>query len=227
MRHIEKAWALAEIDAEMAAFRAITAEEEAATAVFHSLRRHRYPGSQKLNSRSHLHKNALWPFVEAVAELFAQADKELGLRPRIIVNAEGAKTKLELWWDISKVSSQEGLAAAPQPPLNFSVTQESGALHDFGSQLDAVAKTKQRDSILVYLKHRANMRNRILYATAQGMPTVTALNAFLPHQRLVVRGLITLFLLIDPYPQQQLFARQATLAFLKMLDVLPGDVGFN
>ena len=71
------------------------------------------------------------------------------------------------------------------------------------------------------------MRNRILYATAQGMPTVTALNAFLPHQRLVVRGLITLFLLIDPYPQQQLFARQATLAFLKMLDVLPGDVGFN
>jgi hypothetical protein len=45
VRHLDKAGEIAEIDPMMAAFRAITAEEEAATAVFHALRRQGYPAS--------------------------------------------------------------------------------------------------------------------------------------------------------------------------------------
>jgi len=38
VRHIDQAYLLVDVDPPMAAFRAITAEEEAATAVFHALR---------------------------------------------------------------------------------------------------------------------------------------------------------------------------------------------
>src|SRR5437762_14165480 len=82
VRHIDKAYALADLDPDMAAFRAITAEEEAGTALFHSLKRHRYPGSAVLKPRDHLHKNAVAPFCTAVARLFALADQEFGLRPQ-------------------------------------------------------------------------------------------------------------------------------------------------
>lgn len=67
IRHLNKAWRLREDDREMAMFRAITAEEEAATAIFHSLQRLRYPGASGLNPRNHIHKNALAPFLHAVA----------------------------------------------------------------------------------------------------------------------------------------------------------------
>ena len=47
-RHIKKAWEIKDIDKEMAAFRAITAEEESATAVFHSVMRRKYKNAQNL-----------------------------------------------------------------------------------------------------------------------------------------------------------------------------------
>lgn len=60
---LDKAWALRHIDKEMAVFRAITAEEEAASALFHALKRRGYPDSGKLNPRLHEHKAALTPYI--------------------------------------------------------------------------------------------------------------------------------------------------------------------
>lgn len=45
MRHIQKAWLIRELDREMAVFHSITGEEEAATAIFYSMKRHNYPGA--------------------------------------------------------------------------------------------------------------------------------------------------------------------------------------
>ncbi|MCW5207251.1 hypothetical protein VU11_00955 [Desulfobulbus sp. US2] len=50
--HIEKAWKIKDIDLEMAVFRGITAEEEAASAIFHCLKKHRYQNAKKYNSRN-------------------------------------------------------------------------------------------------------------------------------------------------------------------------------
>jgi hypothetical protein len=41
-----------------------------------------------------------------------------------------------------------------------------------------------------------------------------------------VNSNLAIYLLIDPYPEQQLFAQQALLAFLKMLDRLPEGIVF-
>ncbi|MCB1605317.1 MAG: hypothetical protein KDI59_11755, partial [Xanthomonadales bacterium] len=47
INHLEKAWVIRDIDIEMAVFRGITAEEEAASAVFHCLKNHRYSNAHK------------------------------------------------------------------------------------------------------------------------------------------------------------------------------------
>src|SRR4051812_32687695 len=88
VRHIDKANAIADTDPDMAAFRAITAEEEAATALFHSLKRHRYPGSELLKPRDHLQKNAVAPFCSAVSRLFELVDEQFDLRPQLRINDE-------------------------------------------------------------------------------------------------------------------------------------------
>jgi hypothetical protein len=50
-RHLRKAWMLYPIDREMALFRAITAEEEAATALILAMKQRRYPGAELLDYR--------------------------------------------------------------------------------------------------------------------------------------------------------------------------------
>src|SRR4030042_2912383 len=64
LRHLDKAWRLRATDTEMSMFRAITAEEEVATALFLSLKRRHYVGANRLKHRDHVHKNAVIPFVD-------------------------------------------------------------------------------------------------------------------------------------------------------------------
>lgn len=76
LRHLERAWKLADEMPELAIFSAITAEEESATALFHVLKKHSYDGAELLNGRSHLHKIALHPFMLAVGKLFTEVLKQ-------------------------------------------------------------------------------------------------------------------------------------------------------
>ncbi len=56
------------------AFRAITAEEEAATALIFALQRRRYPRANELDSYKHAHKAGLTPFLRAI-ESIADSDE--------------------------------------------------------------------------------------------------------------------------------------------------------
>lgn len=224
LRHLEKASLIAELDPEMAVFRGITAEEEAASAVFHAVRRHHYVGAAKLNPRDHLQKNALGPFCAAVAELFAVADRTLALRPQVFIEGEDEGRRLQIQFHTAGIGIGDGLAS-PRPPLHFAVSEEPGALHDFGEQLQAIASAAGAHNILAHIRKRANARNEVLYASAAGIPSVT-LGNFLEQQRTKVKVILILYLLIDPYPEHQLFVSQALLAFLKMLEKLPTDIAF-
>ena len=223
VRHIDKAAAIAEIDPEMAAFRAITAEEESATAVFHALKRHKYPGSAALRVRDHLQKNALSPFCLAVAELFGTVDQTLALKPQLRIDDEGETPLLIIQFHVGKIGLGDRLAM-PQPPLNLAISK-GDQLHDFSEQIQNLATSRKTQSILSHLRQRANLPNEILYASPHGLPNVT-LNRFLNEQRRAVKVNIELFLLIDPYSEHQLFVAQTLRAFLKMVDQLPSDLEF-
>lgn len=223
-RHLRKAALLANIDPEMAAFRAITAEEEAASAVFHAIRRRRYVGANKLNPRDHLQKNALHPFCAAVGRLFAVADETMKLRPQALIVGGGAQRRLNVRFRTEGLGLGD-LFASPHPPLNFAISADHGPLHDFKEHLQQIAVESKSGSILEHLRTRANMRNELLYASSAGVPSVQ-LSDFICHQQAHVKAFIVIYLLIDPYAEHQLFVSQAVLAFLKMLDRLPSDLSF-
>jgi hypothetical protein len=194
----------------MAAFRAITAEEEAATAVFHALKRHQYPGSNLLHRHSHLHKNALGPFCEATFEVFKLLNDQHDLRPQLMIAEEEGSRRLKSQFRVVVPGVGEQLATGALP-LGFSISR-NGQLHDFADQIDNLATSRGADTIKAHLKQRANMRNEVLYAGSDGLPTVK-LNNFLRTQRRAVKMLVILFLLIDPYAEQQLFVSQCLKAF--------------
>jgi len=77
VRHLDRAWRLKKKDPEMAAFRAITSEEESATALFHALKRRKYVGAEKLGPRDHVQKNAVAPFLDAVGAALDPAFRAL------------------------------------------------------------------------------------------------------------------------------------------------------
>jgi len=223
-RHLQKAWSLDGVDLEMAAFRAITAEEEAASATFHSLKRRGYRGAEKLNPRKHLHKNAVVPFCKAVAGVLAVTESA-GIKSGLYLD------KSENPWRFKVQINVEHLVpgkkyAYPEPPLHFTISGDSHP-HDFADKLKEIAKKRNVCSIKNYLEGRANMRNRILYASPRGAPEVTSLGNFLTTQRQNVFILVVLYLMIDPYPKKQLFVQQCLQSFLKMLDLLPQDIKFE
>lgn len=81
----DRAFTLFEIDREMSSFRAITAEEEAAAALFRALQVRKYPGSDRLDLKRHDHKAALWPVLDAarmaIGEGFRDIEFQLGAAP--------------------------------------------------------------------------------------------------------------------------------------------------
>lgn len=221
-RHLRKAWILIDVDPEMAAFRAITAEEESAAALFHALRRWDYQGADSLRPRSHFQKAALIPFYEAVSEVL-EVNHQAGIMTRLVIDKR--ERRLGTSVDFSRVAP--GVPEmAPIPPLHFTIKSDD-RLHDFQEQLEEAVRRRGVSSVEKYIAERANKRNQLLYATSTGVPSVTALNNFLPAQRQHVVINLVLYLLIDPYPKHQLFVEQGLRAFLKMLGKLPDGIDFG
>ncbi len=218
VRHANRAWKIREVDPAMAAFRAITGEEEAASALFRAFRRVGYPNAEKLNPRSHVHKNAVTPFLDAVFSLLALPFNAVFPRGfALSVTAEGRI--------VIKLIVENG-TYEPTPPLHMFLTEgkflpdrtidrETERPVDFGNKIAEQAATNGAVTVKAYLKERANLRNLILYAGENGHPEVrTPIDPFL---RLACRNTFTIlkvYLLIDQY-EVQTFARQCLLAFLK------------
>jgi hypothetical protein len=222
LRHLERAWQLAAGMPEIAAFLAITAEEESASAVFHSLKRRGYKGSDNLNLRSHIHKSALHPFLLAVGRVAETmySEKNATLTFSQKYSADGKERLLNRLTVKDNAGNQ--LFAYPTPPLNFTIS-ENDVPYNFKDELQAIASEKNSRSILEYVKKLANRRNQSLYAAANGIPHTKDSVSFLEYRRQVVFSHFIAFLMIDPYPQTQLFVQQALDAFTEMLKRMPGD----
>lgn len=85
------------------------------------------------------------------------------------------------------------------------------------TRFDATPKTK-----FLYL------RNQILYASSEGIPTIAdPIDGYILKRRDVIFTNLIIYLLIDPYKEKQLFVQQALSAFLKMLRLIPEDIDFG
>lgn len=216
--HIQKAWRLRNNDPEMAAFRALTGEEEAVTAVFHTLVRRKYDGAAKLRWRNHIHKWAALPFYGAVAEVFLGIEDQIKqFSPKAEIDEVDGETRVRLRIDVP------GGTAYPVPPLNLHF-KVNGKAHDYKPELNKIAHEASVKTILRHIENKANLRNRILYASSVGVPAIEGdMDKHLLKRRDNIFRNLMFFLLIDPYPERQPFVQDCLNAFLGMLDLLPHD----
>lgn len=217
IRHIEMAWKIKEVDPEMAVFRAITAEEEAATAIFMALKEKRYENSNKIKYKNHSYKLALEPFILSICTFAEKWSKVPGFpfgdKFQFKIDGEGKDKKLSISFHY-----KDGLVTAI-PPLGFEIKKNNKPYY-FEDELLEITSGTNREDFIKHIGKIANKRNEILYAQPNGIPNVQNYENFIRKQKNIVFILLRVFALIYPYRDKALFVQQALDAYLNML----GDI---
>jgi hypothetical protein len=223
LHHLERAKAIASIDPEMALFRAITAEEEAATAVFLSLLQRRYPRADQLQIKSHLYKLGLYPFISKIYNFLASMS---GQFPPMRLNLIEEAGKSLLVWEFQ---TPDGRWAMSDPPLNVQLSTDLNLTpYRFDHQLEELKGESVRGEIKRLIEQIANQRNTLLYADDAGIPAVTAgVEETLENQRKRVLRLCLLVCMVAPYKEHAIFVQQVLDAFLHMMGKIDEETFSN
>ena len=201
-------------------FRAITAEEEAATGLLRALKLRQYPGSESLLPRNHVHKAAVYPFLLAIAKHTSYLQMNGVDAIRLATTEVEGKPRLVLALVLN--GELQGQVARPIPPLNLRYREgESQTPADYRRYfLQVIGPTGYQD-VLKYLDAKANERNLILYASPHGLPRFNAVpEGFLLGQKVRVLAILKATLLFWPYPEVQPFAEEAVRSFLGITEKL-------
>lgn len=204
-RSIDKAYQLLGIDDEMAAFRSILAEEEAAAAIIAQTKRNNYPGSKELNFRNHLHKMSIYLFVSAVGDLINESplkNTQLKLNKRT--------GRFDVCLDAKYVFGDlvPDKIMLPDEPLNFNFFGENG-VYKFEKQLMRVSRIDKINNLEKFISDEANLRNKILYAGEEGIPGVSNVKPEINKRRWRVTVLSVLVHCINQTNLHQLFVSQS------------------
>ena len=214
-RHLMRALELKERMPEVAVFLMITAEEEAATAVFCALRKRRYGGARELKDKVHEFKAGLYPFIQLLGNSIEAIKRgvplELFFVPKDDKPTDGMlKIRMPL-----EFLGHKDLCIVPDPPLNLVSVGPDGNQTNYFNAVRKVASEKGIDSIHKQIRKWANRRNKMLYASDSGIPELENVeNWLLPHFKGVFVNLAA-YLLIEPHPKQN-FVQEALTAFLKV-----------
>ncbi len=218
IHHLELAWKIKDIDPEMAIFRAITSEEEAATAIFIALKDKGYINAKKIKFKKHSYKQALEPFIRSISVFSEKWANEPGFpfgeKYQLKIDGENKNKKLTLSFHL-----KDKLVTAI-PPLGFTISI-NGKPYYFENELIKITSGKNKTDVINHVNKRANLRNIILYAQSAGIPKITSnIEEHIRKRKNIVFMLLKIYALIYPYKEKALFVQQALDAFLSMM----GDV---
>lgn len=200
--HLEKAWHLSDIDKEMSLFRAITAEEEMATAIFIALRNIGYTNAKRLSPKNHIHKQGLYPFCTAVWN-FLNPSRTSDVKAQLYIE-ESESPKLRL-----RVLLPGNYTLTPEPPLNQKAMQDDNTLYKFEQELIDYAEAHGVDSIQKHLTELAKLRNTMLYAHNNSLPSFGGeIEDELMKKTNIVANLPRLLCLIFPYKERSALVQQ-------------------
>jgi len=219
VRHLNRAWKIRNGDPEMALFRSITAEEEAASALILALKRRHYPDAANLRHNDHLDKNAVIPFFDALSRVIEK------IRPveafEVLLDLKHDPPRLALRFTLREPLTGTDINVYPKPPLHFKLTRGPTGkerFEDFRDGLKEVASKTESASIVEHLRQRAQHRNRLLYASDKGYPEYRGnIDAAMRAYQRNTLTLLRIYHLVDPYPQRQNFVAQAVRSFSKVV----------
>jgi hypothetical protein len=209
-RYIERAWALKDEMPEVAVFLAITAEEEAASAVFGGLQKKQYEKAGKLSRFKHDHKAGVYPFLRLLGDALSP---EGGLEMTLIFDETSGNLNVRVPFTLA---SGERFYIGPKPPLSLVSTGPDGQKKNYTEDVRSVASEYGIKSVFEYIQNLANERNKMLYASDKGIPTFKNIEDRLQkHTDAALLNLI-IYLLIEPYKVQPL-AQEALTSYLEIL----------
>jgi len=219
--HMERGYLLEKSDPEMALFRAITAEEEAITAIFHALQRRTYPYARKLDRWNHRQKAAVVHYFEAIAGLVRKAWVP---KPQVSIEKVDGVDTVRVRFQVPSPEGPQWIAwMYPDPPLDFGL-EIDGKRHDFRPEIDALLEEKSVAKFTALVNKRVEERNSLLYATAQGIPqAIGRVRETLDETNGRVRLELVVYLLVDTVKVHQQFVVQALDAFVHLMDLIPDD----
>jgi hypothetical protein len=218
LEHFDRSFQLLDVDREMASFRAITGEEEAATALIKAIQIRGYPHAKKFNSRDHQHKAAVMACVMAIAADVAPILKEFQL------TFDFAKRRLDVKIPLSNfdITGGEKYAVQPVEPLDVVRTFEGpGHRKPFADSLESLAAKSNYDSIKRMVSAQANGRNTLLYASDSSMPKSRASRQDIAGRKSKALTLLVLAAMVLQSRKHQSLVCQAIDAFLGVISRLP------
>lgn len=219
---IDKARLLAGVDNEMAAFRAITAEEEAATGIIKELQSLGYNRASMLKSHNHSHKAGIWHLLIVVSNFMKEVGP--GELLDLVVTEGSGDLKGKLIISFPSPIPGDLRWANPTPPLNINIINE-GTRVGFKRQADELASVKSATTLKKLIDNEANIRNELIYASHEGVPNVKdSPLAFINDREKRVMVLTYAYLLISQYREKQIFVQQCLDAYLKLLERNVDDI---
>lgn len=210
--HLSLAHRLKDIDPAMAIFRAITAEEEAATGLLRALQVQGYAGPGELLPKDHLQKAAVYPYLRAIAKHTSYLRMNGIKEVRFGIPRDEDKPRLQLALLLD--GEYDGVVARPDPPLNLRV-REGGEVVNYQKYFREVISPSGFEDIRKYLNVKRNQRNLLLYASPQGLlnPGPVPDSTLLDYKHRIMT-ILTTALLIWPYKEIQPFVQEAVHSFL-------------
>lgn len=209
-----RAKVLLPLDREMASFRAITATEEAASALIRSLQLRGYPGAEMIDLKKHPHKAAVPFFLHAVRNELAR-HRKIDFTITLSVDPPSITVALPLRQFASLSDDMMNVHIELVDPLGILSSREGVEEENyFDEAVRKVAGSRKVDKLIA---SAANDRNRVLYAHDGGLP-----RSQVTHEGIEIRerqGTLCLMLAIAVLQVQhhQPFALQCLAGFLKVI----------
>lgn len=218
--HFDRSFRLLDADREMASFRAITGEEEAATTLIKAIQLRRYPNAREFNVRNHQHKAAVIACVVAIAAQMAPILKEF----QLTFDFEKKRADVKVPLSNFNVNGGENLAIQPVEPLDLVHTREGASETQlFGDALENLAARSNFDSIKRMVSAQANARNTLLYASDSSLPQSRASRDGIENRKKRALILLVLSVMVLQSRKHQSLVCQAISAFLGVISELPPD----
>jgi hypothetical protein len=210
--HLSLAHRLKDIDPSMAIFRAITAEEEAATGLLRALQSRGYANPGELLPKDHLQKAAVYPYLRAIAKHTSYLRMNGIKDVRLVIPRYDEKPRLQLALLLD--GENDGIIVCPDPPFNLRI-REGGEAVDYQKYFRELISPSGFDDIRNYLNIKKNKRNLLLYASPQGLiePGPVSDSTLLDYRHRVMT-ILKAALLLWPYKDVQPFAQEAVRSFL-------------
>lgn len=206
---------LLSIDREMASFRAITAAEEAASALIRSLQLRAYPNVSLIDLRKHAHKAAVPFFLRAVHYELTSDQKKFDLTIQLSADPPKLTVGLPLRQFVELSDDSEDVHLVFVDPLGVIGSKGGVAeINYFDAAVQKVAGSRKVDKLIA---SEANGRNRILYAHDTGLPRSQVTLESITQRERSANLCLLLAIAVLQVEHHQAFALQCLMGFLKVI----------